>query len=181
VLCEVADNSASNKMGATNLATLVGVGILEPPSDNPFSTAGSAVVEMLINHYDEAFAQMKKDALAEAAAVEAAAVEAAAAAGSTAPVVTVKAGDSQANKRFSVMQIEDQNRLTKLQTIRRRSCSLLTPSASSGAAPKLTTPGSGSSSGATSPSPETASAGSGSTTPPKVSVKAQRPTLPRRP
>jgi len=181
VLCEVADNSASNKMGATNLATLVGVGILEPPSDNPFSTAGSAVVEMLINHYDEAFAQMKKDALAEAAAVEAAAVEAAAAAGSTAPVVTVKAGDSQANKRFSVMQIEDQNRLTKLQTIRRRSCSLLTPSASSGAAPKLTTPGSGSSSGSTSPSPETASAGSGSTTPPKVSVKAQRPTLPRRP
>jgi len=178
VLCEVADNAAVNKMGPTNLATLVGVGILEPPSDNPFSQAGSAVVEMLITHYDEAFAQMKKDALAEAAAVEAAAVEAATAAGSNAAtVVTVKAADD-AGKRVSVMAIEDQNRLTKLQTIRRRSCSLLNPNAES--KPALTV---GGASGAKEAPASTtaASAAAPSAGAPKVTVKANRPTLPRRP
>jgi len=179
-------------MGATNLATLVGVGILEPPSDNPFSTAGSAVVELLINHYDEAFAQMKKDALAEAAAVEQAAMEAAAAAGGPA-VVTVKI-DPTANKRFSVMQIEDQNRLAKLQTIRRRSCTLLTPvvakpesegeSAGSGTVspkPASATTSPKPASATTSPKPAGAAPAGAAGGAAKPSVRAQRPTLPRRP
>jgi len=150
VLREVADNSNVNKMNASNLATLVGVGILESPSENPFSKSGVAVVEMLINRYDEAFAQMKKDALAEAAAVEAeaAAVAAAAGVGAAAPVViAVRPG----NKRASVYQLEDQNRLGKLATLRRRSCSLL-PS-SKAAADLMASPASPTSPSATSPPP----------------------------
>ena len=180
-------------MGPTNLATLVGVGILEPPSDNPFSTAGSAVVEMLINHYDEAFAQMKKDALAEAAAAAAAAeaadAAAAAAAGSCgapapAPVVTVKVGDDQANKRFSVMQIEDQNRLTKLQTLRRRSFTLINPEAppNSNVTAKPLSPLGSKPTSPTGTKPASAAPSSGASVPgPKPTTRAPRPTLPRRP
>ena len=140
VLREVADRADVNKMTAKNLATLVGVGILESPSENPFSGTGSVVVELLITHYDEAFAPMKAAALAAvddgdgnpAAASSPTPTSDAAAAvpgerDETAAAAAISEDTAGLCKRYNVAQIEKRNRLRRLATLRKSRC--LSPAA----------------------------------------------------
>ena len=154
VLREVADRADVNKMTAKNLATLVGVGILESPAENPFSGTGSVVVELLITHYDEAFAPMKAAALANDDSVSpapqtSASPAAGGASGGAASAVSGANGGEGTEtglsedttalcKRYNVAQIEKRNRLRRLATLRKSRC--FSPSAVAGVVPPVAAP-----------------------------------------
>ena len=175
VLREVADRADVNKMTAQNLATLVGVGILESPSENPFSGTGSVVVELLITNDDEAFAPMKAAALAAGDDISTndTADPGAASPATTTVVVASPApavpGSSTGDikdetavvsedttmlcKRYNVAQIEKRNRLRRLATMRKSRCFSPAAVAAAVAAPVPLTASPGSASPSTTGSP----------------------------